>query len=153
VTVTAYRITRHEFAADIWTGAGARDWGGRWNSRGAPVVYAAQSRALAAMEQLVHLVAPRILKGFVVASIRFDDAQIQRVDPSMLPSGWNNPVAPTALREYGDDWIAAARYPVLAVPSAVIDGEWNYLINPAHDEFPAMPKSAPVPFIYDPRLA
>ena len=39
--VTAYRITKAAFARTMWSGIGARDYGGRWNSKGVAVVYAA----------------------------------------------------------------------------------------------------------------
>ena len=150
--ITAYRITKRRYASSIWSGAGARDHVGRWNSRGVAVVYTAQSRSLAALEQLVHLVKPRILTGYVVAAITFDDSLMQRVDPGGLPRGWDAPVAPAALRNYGDAWVAAGRYPVLGVPSAVIPGEWNFLLNPQHAQFPTMPKSKPERSVYDRRL-
>ena len=120
--ITAYRICRSEHVATIWTGVGARDYGGRWNSKGVAVVYASQSRALAAMEQLVHLIQPRVLDGFVVASIAFEEGQVQVIDRVSLPAGWRHPVAPAALRVLGDDWATTARYAVLAVPSAVVEG-------------------------------
>jgi|SRR5690348_11093686 len=151
--LTAWRICKRNFARSVWSGIGARDHGGRWNSKGIAVVYAAETRSLAALEQLVQLLKPRILRGYVVASIEFDDSQVQRIDLGRLPLGWNKPVAPPALRHYGDDWVAAGRLPVLAVPSAVISGEWNYLINPAHADFAAMKKSTAEPFVYDRRLA
>ena len=95
---------------------------------------------------------PRILNGFVISSIEFDDAQVDRVNPTDLLSGWNNPVAPSSLKHFGDDWVAAGRSPMLAVPSAVVPGELNYLINPAHPEFAGMVKSVPEPFTFDYRL-
>jgi RES domain-containing protein len=152
VIVTAYRISKQNFSGTIWAGAGAREFGGRWNSRGVAVIYAAESRSLAAMEQLVHLIKLRILSGYVVASIQFDSRLLQRLNPLALPTRWNNSVAPSALKQFGDDWAAAAKYPVLAVPSAVISGEWNYLFNPGHPKFRAMVKSTPEPFAYDRRL-
>jgi RES domain-containing protein len=152
VTITAFRITKKEFAASIWSGYGAREYGGRWNSKGVTVVYTAENRSLAAMEQLVHLVKPRILRGYVIASISFDDARMTRIDATRLPAGWKNPVALPALKRYGDDWIAAERSPVLAVPSIVIPGEWNYLINPSHPDFAKMKRSAARAFVYDKRL-
>lgn len=151
--ITAYRITRKEFAASIWSGYGAREFGGRWNSKGVAVIYTAESRALAAMEQLVHLVKPRILKGYVVASISFHEEQVTRLSTKVLPPGWKNPVAPAALKKFGDRWIRGAKHLVLAVPSVVIPGEWNFLINPLHPEFAATRKSAPMRFGYDPRFA
>lgn len=153
MNVTAYRIARRQYAQTIWSGAGAREHGGRWNSKGVAVIYAAESRSLAAMEQLVHLVPPRILRGYVVAGITFDDARILRADPVRLPAGWDNSVAPPVLKRYGDDWVAERRTPVLAVPSIVIPGEWNFLINPAHPEFDRLPKSIAESFLFDSRLA
>lgn len=152
MTLTAYRITKRAHAATLWSGSGARDYGGRWNSKGVAVAYAAENRSLAALEQLVHLVQPRVLKGFVVSSIAFDDSQVERVEVNALPRGWNDPVALPALRRFGDDWIATGGCPVLAVPSVITRGEWNYLIHPAHPEFDRLPRSVPEPFVYDVRL-
>jgi RES domain-containing protein len=152
VTLTAYRITKAAFAGTMWSGIGARDYGGRWNSKGVAVVYAAENRSLAAMEQLVHLVKPRVLRGYMIASIELDEALLMRVDARSLPANWSDPVAPALLKSIGDGWVAAAKHLSLAVPSAVIPGEWNYLINPAHSAFAKCRKSKPVPFIYDDRL-
>ena len=150
--LTGYRIARAANAASIWSGIGARTYGGRWNSKGVSVVYTAESRSLAAMEQLVHLIKPRALRGFVLASISFDASGIRRIDPAELPAGWDDPVAPAFLKRMGDDWIEAGKDLVLAVPSAVIAGEWNYLLNPAHRGFAGLAKSRPEPFVFDRRL-
>jgi RES domain-containing protein len=152
VTRVAYRISKAAYAATIWSGIGARDFGGRWNSKDVAVVYTAENRSLAAVEQLVHMVKPRILRGYVMASITFDDLRMRRIDPAILPPGWNDPVAPPELKAFGDEWVADGRYPVLAVPSAVVPGESNYLFNPAHPEFNGFAKSKPEPFVYDSRL-
>jgi RES domain-containing protein len=152
VIITAFRITKASHAATIWSGIGARDFGGRWNSKGVAVVYTAENRSLAALEQLAHLIKPRVLKSYVLASISFDHAQVERLDPAALALGWDDPVAPAELKKYGDDWVANQDLPVLGVPSAIIRGEWNYLINPAHPKFNALVKSAPEPFVFDHRL-
>lgn len=150
--ITAYRIVKKEYAGEIWTGRGARDFGGRWNSKGVLVIYTAQSHSLAALEQLVHLVKPRVLKGYIVGEVEFDDGLVHRLGPADLPPGWDDPVAPSALKRIGDAWVAAAKFPVLGVPSAVIPSEWNYLINPGHPRFAGLPKSAPKAFAFDHRL-
>lgn len=152
MTITAYRITKREYASSIWSGIGAKITGGRWNSKGVAVIYAAESRALAAMEQLVHLIKPRILSGYVIASITLEDSVVHRINVSSLPRGWSNPVAPSSLKRIGDRWIAEEKYPVLAVPSAVIRSEWNYLLNPIHPHFQAFPKTRAAAFKYDHRL-
>ena len=152
MTLTAYRITKAAHAATIWSGIGARDHGGRWNSKGVAVVYTAANRSLAAVEQLVHMIKPPVLNGYVIASITFDDARVQRLNPAALPANWNDPVPPPELKQFGDDWVAASRFTVLAVPSAVIADELNYLFNPAHPEFSDFVKSTPGAFVYDHRL-
>jgi RES domain-containing protein len=150
--MTAYRIAKTKYAATIWSGNGAREYGGRWNSRGIAVAYAAENRSLAAMEQLVHLIQPRLLKDYVISSITFDDTQVFRSNPNDLPAGWDKPVPPSSLRQIGDVWAIDARFAVLAVPSAITPSEWNFLINPAHPEFAAMLKSPPELFAFDDRL-
>jgi RES domain-containing protein len=152
VTVTAFRIAQAAYADTLWSGIGARDFGGRWNSRGVAVVYTAQSRSLAAMEQLVHLVKPRVLQGYVLATIIFDESMMQRITVPELPDGWNDPVAPSVLKRIGDVWVAEREHVALAVPSAIMPGEWNYLLNPAHRNFKKLVKTPPQQFVYDRRL-
>jgi len=53
--MTAWRIVPEQWAATAFDGEGARLHGGRWNSPGKPAVYLADTRALAALEVLVHL--------------------------------------------------------------------------------------------------
>jgi hypothetical protein len=50
-----WRLCREPYAAEAFSGEGARRFGGRWNSRGVPMVYASTSLALAAIELFVHL--------------------------------------------------------------------------------------------------
>jgi RES domain-containing protein len=152
VTITSYRISKQRHAATFWTGNGARDYGGRWNSKGVAMVYSAENRSLAALEQLVHLGDEPILAAFAIASISFDDRLVKRMEIADLPSDWAAAVGPVSLRTIGDLWIGSASHPVLAVPSAIISGEWNYLFNPAHAEFAGMVKSTLKPFSFDPRL-
>ena len=85
--------------------------------------------------------------GWVVGKNTF-----QRLDPAPLPRSWQDPVAPPELKRLGDEWVAAGQYPALAVPSAVMPGELNYLFNPAHLEFNRFAKSDAEPFVYDVRL-
>ncbi len=98
------------------------------------------------------MIKPRALRGFVLASISFDGSRIRRIDPAGLATGWDDPVAPAFLKKIGADWISAGKELALAVPSAVIAGEWNYLLNPAHPEFAGLSKSRPEPFVFDRRL-
>ena len=56
-------------------------------------------------------------------------------------------------QEIGDGWIDHARSAVLQVPSAVVRGATNYIVNPEHPDFGAI-RTGPISrFRYYPRLA
>jgi RES domain-containing protein len=40
----------------------------------------------------------------------------------------------------------------LRVPSAIVEGEFNYLLNPRHDDFVQIKIATPEPFSFDPRM-
>ena len=48
--LTAWRIVQAHRITSAFTGEGARRYGGRWNHKGVPIVYAAGSLSLAAIE-------------------------------------------------------------------------------------------------------
>jgi RES domain-containing protein len=54
--------------------------------------------------------------------------------------------------ELGDQWVRAARSVVLAVPSAILPGERNFLLNPTHPDFGKLRRHRPVDFAFDDRL-
>ena len=81
-----------------------------------------------------------------------DGLSIERIKPSDLPSNWRATPPPDRLAERGTRWIEDGRTLALAVPSAIIPHELNYLLNPRHSEFTRVRVGAPKPFSFDPRL-
>ncbi len=147
-----WRICRQRYASEAATGAGARLYGGRWNSRGVSVVYASTSLALAAVETFVNL-EPNLRPADLVSiegSIP-DTVAISRLDPEVLPAGWYES-RDESLRQFGDEWIRAGDTAVLLVPSAAIRGEWNVLLNPARPDFASITLYSPVRFEFDARM-
>lgn len=133
--ICAWRLVDAALAACAFDGEGARRYGGRWNSPGTAVAYASATLSLAVLEILTHLPHPRLLDGYVSIRVEFDDAWIETVVPHRLPSKWRAFPAPPALREIGDDWVAAGRSAVLRVPSALVPQESHYVLNPRHPDF------------------
>ncbi len=80
------------------------------------------------------------------------DVSITRVKPSELASNWRTTPPPEGLAEIGTRWIRARKTLVLAVPSAIIPHELNYLLNPLHPQFKRVRIGPPEPFFFDPRL-
>ena len=151
--LSAWRIVHERHAARGFSGEGARLYGGRWNSPGVAVVYTAGSRALAALEMLVHLDSPRILKRYVLCRVDFDERLIQELDPGEVPSDWRANPPTRSTQAIGDKWVEQAGAPVLRVPSVVVPEEWNYLLNPDHPDFVQIEIGNPAKFDFDPRFS
>jgi len=150
--ITSWRIVKAKYAATAFEGEGARRAGGRWNSRGHPIVYTSESAALAALELLVHMGRSRSLPDYVIFSCKFPESLVRRVQPRDLPTDWRSHPAPVSIRQVGDDWFSEQQSAVLQVPSAVIDSEYNYLLNPTHRSFKRVAISSAQPFELDLRL-
>lgn len=145
----AWRIVKEKHSATAFSGEGARLYGGRWNSPGISVVYASSSRALAALESLVHLNPPVIFK-YVALPVEFDEALVEKA--AALPADWQEHPAPSSTKAIGDLWVKQARSAVLELPSVIIAGESNFLLNPAHADFSKITIGKPEPFAFDSRL-
>ena len=148
----AWRIIKSRLAADAFSGEGARLYGGRWNSPGMAMVYTAGSVSLATLELLVHLDNTSVLPSFSICPVDFDDSLVELLDPANLPPDWNQSPPPTSLRTIGDDWISRGSSVALRVPSAVIENENNYLINPLHTDFKKLVIGSMEAFKLDSRL-
>lgn len=133
--IEAWRITRKRFAAEAFTGEGARLYGGRWNRPGSGLVYTAGSRSLALLEILVHLRRSQLFADYVLIPVHFDAALVSPVEEIGLPVGWDREPPSMETQAMGDAWLAGGALPVLAVPSVVVPEEKNYLLNPAHKHF------------------
>jgi RES domain-containing protein len=151
--ITAWRIFKKKYKSSAFTGEGARRFGGRWNSKGRPVIYSSASPSLAVLELLVHLQRQEVLGDYLLAAVTFDDTLVTSIPIARLPSNWRTYPAPAALKALGDRWIDAGASAVLRVPSVIIDTESNYLLNPVHSDFGRCVCGKPRPFKLDPRLA
>ena len=78
---------------------------------------------------------------------------MKRVEPSQLPRTWRDDPPPTKVRAIGDTWVVGGTSAVLRVPSALVPGENNFLLNPRHEDFRKLRIGKPLPFRFDPRLA
>jgi RES domain-containing protein len=138
---TAWRICRRPFA-DL-SGEGARLYGGRWNSPGRPVVYAAEAAALAVLEVRVHLDLDWSLlpADYVLMAIDLSPLAIESLEEAP-----DDPVA------YGDAWLESHRSAVLSVPSVLVRESRNLLVNVAHPEASRASIASIRSFSFDERL-
>jgi RES domain-containing protein len=150
--ITAWRIVKKRHATAAFDGDGARRFGGRWNSPGIRMVYVASTRSLAALELAVHLDRSTVLSSFVLIPCEFDERLVTRVSVGRLPADWRRDPAPPELARIGDTWANAATSAALEVPSAIIEQEMNYLLNPRHPDFPKISIGKAADFEFDARL-
>lgn len=148
-----YRICKARYAKTAFSGAGGREAAGRWHYKGRPIVYAAATLSLAALEYLVHLGRRDAKMALVSVHATISDAvAVEAVDVTSLPRHWDSspPIGPTMA--LGIRWSVELRSAVLKVPSVTVPGEFNFLLNPQHRDFKLIKISKPKPFSFDPRL-
>jgi RES domain-containing protein len=114
--------------------------------------YASQSVALATLEVLVGLQDTALLPSYSLIKVEFPENVVEALDRSLLPPAWNQHPPSEETQMLGDLWVAEARSVVLKVPSAVVEAEYNYLLNPEHEGFDQVIVHTPGPFRLDPRL-
>jgi RES domain-containing protein len=118
-----WRISRAIHAAEVFSGDGAKLFGGRWNSQGVRVVYTSPSLALAAVETFVNL-EPNLRPDDLVSILAELPTAVttERLEQKSLPRKWYER-RDESLRTFGDRWIRAGKTVALHVPSAAIRGE------------------------------
>lgn len=138
------------------SGEGARVTGGRWNSKGRPVLYASSSSALACLETVVHLA------GGLPLPLNRSLVRIDVPDPiweardvwetGNLGIGWDAEPPGTVSIDLGDAWLAGKSACLLQLPSAIVPEDWNVLLNPAHPDASAITAVRVRAWLYDRRL-
>jgi RES domain-containing protein len=144
-----YRLGSRRYPANEGEGAGL--YGGRWNHRGTPVIYAAQSRALCALEILAN--ADELLSDYIATPIELpNDLLTTSRSIATLPPMWNAREPSDLTRDIGTQWANSLMSAVLVVPSSVIPQELNYILNPRHPDFSKINFLTPEAFLFDDRL-
>jgi Uncharacterized conserved protein len=147
-----WRLVKEKYAGSAFSGEGARQGGGRFNSPGRPVVYTSESLALAELEIMVHLPTSHLLASYVAFRARLPDETVETLDRATLPSNWRQSPVPRSVQAVGDAWLQSGSSLALRVPSAVVPAEDNVLINPQHARFEEVTVGGPLDPDIDDRL-
>ena len=128
-----HRICGEAHNDDI-SGTGSKLFGGRWNSKGIPMLYASEHISLSVLEMLVHnhfkdfSVPLSLLKISLPETTPINDIKLTK-----LKSDWQDDISYTKFM--GNEFVKSTAQLILRVPSAVITEEFNLLINPLHKDF------------------
>jgi RES domain-containing protein len=126
-----WRISNHSELG----GLGGEKANGRWHTaaRGKRILYFSEHPALALLEVLVNLkVNPKLLPDTCqLMKICADESvNTESLPLEHLSNGWRENIGET--QSAGNEWLAAGRSALLAVPSAASPESINYLFNPLH---------------------
>ena len=135
-----------------FSGDGARAYGGRWNVPGIPIVYAAHTRALAALESLAHYGGAERRLQFVPFEIEVPESLVMRIELSDLPRDWRRAEPGASTQALGSEWQRSGRSAALLVPSVHVPQEYCVLLNPEHPGTDKIMVAYPEPFSFDERL-
>lgn len=151
--LVVWRLCAAKYAATAYDGSGARLYGGRWSLPGTALAYAAESRALAVVEVLANADDPDVLLhlDWVFVGAELPAAHVEHA--ARVPESWRRFPHSIETQLFGTEWARSGRSVALRVPSAVVPGEFNYLVNAAHPAFSQVRIGKPEPFAFDARLA
>ena len=145
-----------DYTADDATGEGARRTGGRWNRKGLPVLYCAESIALAALETFVHLDSGSLPLNRYLVHIDVPDNlwdQATLLQSSSLSVGWDAEPSGRISLDIGDAWLnSPGGTLLLRVPSVIVPIEANVLINPRHQDMTGLTFTTNRKWTYDARM-
>lgn len=158
MTVCLWRIAAvtPTYPAEDMSGGGAKGTGGRWNAKGAAVLYTSENRSLACLETLVHLASGGLPLNRILVRLDVPDDVWQKAkvfDPNLTVNvGWDTEPAGMVSIDAGTHWLSSGATSLMVVPSSIVSEEMNVLINPAHPDAKQIVATKIRRWTYDPRL-
>ena len=146
-----YRLTKEKYKDEL-SGRGAELYGGRWNNKGYQIIYTGESRALCTTEIAVHIPLGIVPQDYFLQSIQLPNLKLYEIQQQSLDRDWRNFPHEISTKLVGDNFIKENRFLIMKVPSAVIQDEYNYLINPNHKQYSKIKLLKVEPFKFDNRL-
>lgn len=147
-----FRLACKKYSKDL-SGNGAEITGGRWNFKGTKLLYTADSRALCMAEIAVHIPLGVMPRDYYLTTIEVPDyPSIAQIDPNTLPNNWRKFPYSIITQELGKDFIHKNENLYIKVPSAIVQGDFNILINPKHSDFDKVKIVKTENFDFDERL-
>ena len=77
---------------------------------------------------------------------------VRTLELASLSIGWNALGDLRAAQRIGDAWYDEQVSAALRVPSVILKGQFNVLLNPEHPDWAGVALGEPEPFMFDPRL-
>jgi RES domain-containing protein len=146
-----WRLYRRQHGPGL-DGIGGIFAGGRWHTLGQRVVYFGGSAAIVVLERLAHIDPDLLPNDLRLARFEFSEPVLQtKVDEfGALSAHWTQDEDHTRL--IGSRWRQHGYSCLLAVPSAILPEECNFVLNPEHPDAKRLRLVRERRFAFDSRL-
>lgn len=147
-----FRLAKKRFCNDL-SGRGAEIMGGRWNNKGTPLVYTSDSRALCTAEIAVRIPLGILPIDYWMIELDLPDSlKVFELKVKNLPMDWMSFPHSNSTQILGDKFVADQNFLIMRVPSAIVQGDSNYVLNPLHQDIKKVKIVKQVRFEFDERL-
>lgn len=141
-----WRLTTRDTITEAFNGDGASKYGGRYNSKGTKVVYTSDSVSLAVLENLVHF------DSDLCPNLFLFEIEITDLNDISYNEAFDKITDFQKMKKLGDEWARLDSSLILKVPSIIVPNEYNFLINPLHNNFKSLNLKSHGKFALDQRL-
>lgn len=127
---------------------------GRWNLDGERVLYTSTSPALAMAETMAHRLGQGFLSvGYSLITFEVPDRiPYEEINRSQLPQDWRLFSSYSMSQPLGSAWFNRKVTLLLRVPSAVVMGDVNMVVNATHPDYELLSERDREPFPFDERF-
>lgn len=117
------------------------------------MLFTSQTQALALLEILANVGKESMPEGYFLIAIYLpEEAEVPTLAHSDLPKDWNAVPFATSTQHMGDQFVRDGHFLAIKVPSVLVPGDGNILINPKHEQMKGVKIIAQDPFRLDPRF-
>ena len=81
-----------------------------------------------------------------------DEIEMEEIKETDLKAGWKDFLQMPYTQAIGEEWVRTGKTVVLKVPSAIVPGDSNFLLNPLHRDFKKIKLLETLPFQFDSRI-
>ena len=144
-----YRIAKEEYSRALKPSG----YAARWNHKGSFVIYTAESRSLACLENFVHRSGEGNSALYRVMLIEVpDNLKTDSIEEVNLKPGWQKMGNYMYCQDIGAEWLSTGNTAIVKVPSVLIKNEFNFIINTNHPDFIKIKLTGTEDFTFDTRF-
>jgi RES domain-containing protein len=138
-----YRVSQLKDIQKVFSGNGGLFTSARWNHLGRKAIYCSESISLCTLEWLSHNGLSVSGFSYYRFSIEVPEKLIHQFTSENLPKEWKTTPATDITRDFSEQRLFLSdKFIALALPSVLVPEEFNLVINPTHNAFPKILKTA-----------